>query len=825
MSETEFVLNLGGSRYLTPGATVVGRVPDGATAYPLPAGLVLDPGLVVASLGDLTDPAVAPDELVERWVSAGQEDQTAHAFLSAVEVAAEIGAIFLESSAPGLTHGLEAAAKLLGAFGKGDGYDARTGAALVRLRQEVRGEAEIDRADKLLDWQAAVRGQFEPLRAAYGDLLTHRPVGAARLAAFEQMRGFLDAASGPVARIRDEDWTVTNLPDDHKARVGVSAVLVRDRPGGSTERVPAQAPGLTRFDPRLGVPTLLWLALAYPSMIRLAVPWFRSDGTYREQLRQLAGKLDEFVLDMQAECWSRTEHTAQTMFAHDVFPAGLLFGAPLGLGGPNRYPVGAFDLARYSDAYLHARYSAALGSGGDPGAVGTFDYTWTPPGALLDPVGRLIDRQQGAAAANEQARADHARLVVVSGAVPLMLASALLRHLSAPPTASETVAGAASGGRRLVDEEPVTATSATMFPNVTVTAPATLRRYEARARVGFNTQLPGHAPALRYRVLLRTIDSRTTGGGWRSDGYLGHVWWAELEPLPGDPANKRLRTDLTEQRVLGEVKLYEGVSPAEPQTRRGEGVRLPAHTFDWYVPAAAPSWSLEIDDLQRVLGDPAGPAPGSRSLHLTDRLLPSLAGAESMPVRDHTYEARTRGALTNVADTLEELPAGLGALADLDLAAAERRHARPEDVTVDWELRWADGRLEVRLTGRPQERSVQVWVVVEEAVQSGEDGGEVRWLHTPVAAEVVNQATLVPRSFFDEEAEALARGGRLWDELIRRFSELAEVGPDDPVVAAVFRARETLTESASTVALVEALQLRLEAMQQHQPELWQRVVG
>ena len=632
MSDPVFVLHLGGSTYVTAAGEVVPAVPDGATVYPLPADLRLEPSLMAAALRDLADPDVAVEDVLHEWVAAGQDDAAATALFKMAEVATIIGGVLLSVGQPlPLVLGVIAGV-VVSAFAGDDGYDAETVNALDRLRRQFAGSAEIAEIDALLGMRSALQGQFETLRGQFSDLVTHRPSGPARLALFDQMRQTLNAASPAVVRIRDEDWGVGNDPESFKSRFGLSSVLIRFRPDGSTEPVPPQAPGVTRFDHRLGVPMLLYTSTAYATMMRLAVPWFRSDGTFRDQLRDLAASLDRFVVKMQSECWSRTEHSAQTLFRHEIFPLSLYFGSPFSLtaggslptaGAGRTYPVGAFDLLRYSDAYVSRRFGEALGAG-DTGAIGTFDYTWGPPAALLDSIGRLVDRQKGAAAANERARDDYARLVVTSGAVHLLITSALLRHLSAPPTASESVAGSATSSRRSAGEAPATATSPVIFPNVTVTSPATLRRYDASARVRFTTQAPGHRPALRYRVLLRTVDSRIGHDGWRDEGYLGRVWRSELESLPGDPRNKRLRTDVDDGLVLDERLLYEGVSPEravgpaeEPRT-----VALAAHTYDWYVPVLPSPWALGVADLDRSLARVGWATPGSRSIHLTDALAP-----------------------------------------------------------------------------------------------------------------------------------------------------------------------------------------------------------
>lgn len=824
MAEPAFVLYLGGSTYVAPDGKVMHAVPEGCAVYPLPGDVSLDPSLVAAAMKAFADPDVALEHQLEEWVAAGQDDSAAAALFKLTEVATIIGGVLLSVSQPVPLVLAVISGVVVSAFGNG-ASDSDTAVALRNLRLQLQGEAQIARADVLLGFRAEIQGRLEALRARFSDLATHAPTGAARLALFEEMRRVVDEVAVPVARVRDEDWKSVFNPDDYKSRFGLSPVLVRVRPGGGLEPISPQ-PSLTQFDHRFGVPMLLYAATAYALMIRLAVPWFRSDGTFRDQLRALAAALDAFVVQMQASSLARTEHTAQSLFSHDVFPSSLYFGSPFGMLQPwglaDRFPVGAFDLDRYTDGYVVDRYASSSGTA-EPGAIASFDYTWVPPASVLDPVGRVTDLDGAATAANEQARSDYARLLVASGAVHLLLTSALLRHLAAPPTSSETVTGVTRSARTLVGESPTTATSPVIFPNVTVSAAAALRRYEATARVRFATQPPGHRPAVRYRVLLRTIDSRFGEHAWREAGYLGRVWSSELEPIASDPRNRRLRTDFAEGLVLSQVELAAAdTSPGAPLPLSGRGVVLQAHTHDWYVPVTQPRGTSVVSDLTDTLVRPGSPTPGARSVHLTDalRLRPEGVAATVRPLTTRTYTRRTRGALASPAEAIEETSAAVGAMREIDLADAERRHVRLEEVTLDWDLHWEDGRLEVRLTGRPGDRSFQAYVVVEEAVQSGEADGQVRWLHTPVAAEVVNQVTLVPQSFFADEARALETGRRLWEDIERRFSEVAEVGPQDPVARAVLRARELLTESTSTETLVTAMRVRLDAVREHHPELW-----
>jgi hypothetical protein len=173
-----------------------------------------------------------------------------------------------------------------------------------------------------------------------------------------------------------------------------------------------------------------------------------------------------------------------------------------------------------------------------------------------------------------------------------------------------------------------------------------------------------------------------------------------------------------------------------------------------------------------------------------------------------------------VADDLRDR-----ALGEPDLRSAERRHVRKEQVTLDWTLTWKDGELNVTVSGRPDQRSFQAFVVVEEGIASGEPLGGPEQLHTPCVAEIVNQLVLIPEDFFAKERADLERGERIWNDVLRRFSESAELEPEDPIVAAVFEGRDALAESRSTSTLADIQQRRLGAAREHNAAIFEAAMG
>jgi hypothetical protein len=776
---------------------------------------------------ELGDMSLGEDAIVASWADLGQDDEFASSSYHAAEFLLFVFGV-------GSTIAPEFFAAPLALTGiayfsmRSEGLDDATKNALERILNQQQAAAHIAEKNLLLDMRAELEGRSMTLRSKLNTLATHKPKGAAKLALYEEMEDVLDGLDVPLAKLAGEEWLSAYDVDLYKSRVGLSPVLVSRQADGSYAPVGSTAPEPTRFDHRLGVPLLLYWASVFPTMLRVVTPWFRSTGQHIERLRKLAKALDDFVVRMQSETLARTEHSAQSLLEHEVYPSTLLFGSPLapGVGSDFRsgtFPVGAFDLVRYTDGFMESKWSEAFGAGWDTGRLASFDYTWDPPPDVprLPAWDRLADLDKGAVAANDQARRDYARLFVTSGATHLLIASGLLRYLSTPPDRSETVFGSAHASRSYVREEGTEARSPVIFPNVVVKRPATLRHYEGRNRLAVQTQEPGYDPALNYRVTLRTIGSKLGESSWRDRGYRGHVWDADYQPLPSDPQNKRLVTTFNQSMVVGSLPrpLYEGISPKNPVAlSERRSVRLRAHTFDWYIPVVEPGWVSPVVGVDTHAHSAQIPPPrvsGALSVHLTS------SAAPPPPMRVMSGPA---SALVNLADDFWDSELALATLEEEGLQRAERRWVREEEVTLEWQLWWREGELEVRLWGRPEDRSFQVFVVVEEAVSSGEPIGEPEWLHTPFAAEIVNQLVTVPQSFFDEEAKALAAGRKLWSDLERRFALSGPVGPGDPVAAAVIRGREMLAESRSTATLAEVLDMRLTAAKRHMPELWAQAV-
>jgi len=238
-----------------------------------------------------------------------------------------------------------------------------------------------------------------------------------------------------------------------------------------------------------------------------------------------------------------------------------------------------------------------------------------------------------------------------------------------------------------------------------------------------------------------------------------------------------LISQVRENSVLSKILLYEGPSPVDSVRLAGE-TTIQASTFDWYVPVVSP-WGVYADvikdtgfaQLAASGGKKAMMATGGVSIHLLaanplaaaaemreNKVPPSsIADYGPVPAMQVMGGPAPLGAVAHVFDDLTDL-GDLVALADVSLDKAERRHVRTEDVSLAWQLDWKAERLEVRLSGKPENRPFQVHIVVEETVYSGEVAPDNiaypfsdqllrEQIHTPFVAEIVNQLVgLVPRN-------------------------------------------------------------------------------
>jgi hypothetical protein len=827
-----FAVHLGGGLYLDASGNLVFGPPSNAQIYHAPEGYSVDLKKIQETFKDLAGLLPKDEAGKKEWKDWGVPPKLVESLsklAGIVGTTATFVSIYL--------WGVGAMISLMSLMSSDDGMSPETGRLLTNLKNQMKGLEEIVLADTMISIHSEFDGRIDRVKGKLTNLAVQKPVGPARAQLFADIAAILDELAVPLSRLRNQEWATTYDPDTYKGRFSLSPRLVFVGPGGVLTPVPPVAPGLTAFNYRLGVPMLLFGTTTFAALARIAMPWFRSAGTYAEQLRKSADALDRFVLRMQSESLTRTEHSPQSILQEQIGPTEQMpAGAHGALDPPPvfpRYPVGAFDLVAYNDNFLHERWLDAFVHNTYEGRRGTFDYTWQDSAyPSRPPNGLSLDKT--AEEANDRSRQDYADLQTATGSFRLISAAAWLRFLSTPPDRSETVAGDVQDTRQLVDSGPTTARSPTFFPLTTVEHPATLRRYEAHTRVQIGTQEPGYIPAFSYRVVLRTLKSAAAKEGWHRREYVGDVWQADYVPSQADKRCNRLRTTLRQDVILSEVVLHDGPSPEQALKTPPKRSPLRAATFDWYLPVVQRG-SAYLDVTRPAFtrttqgkgpsGDGKSPAGsgGEVSIHLAERAsaattsLPTPGGPGAAPSPLHlSAEAtlETGGILKEIAPDL-----------------IERRHVREEDVELEWQLSWSGGRLDISVSGQPTDRPFQVFVVVEETVYSGETApagvadplGDPllrEQLHTPFLSEIVNQIVFVPEEFFTAEREALERGEKLWHDFVTKFAKSTTLGPGTPVVTLLDSVANRLLASPSTATLAAGLDERVNFAFREHPKIW-----
>ena len=824
-----FVVHLGSGTYLSASGDLVDDVPEGAQVYEIPKGLRLDLKKVEVAFSGLTGMVPADDATKQEWIDRGIPKDLIDALSKVAAIAGVIATAMASAGLTGLVAMLGVMFSMLDLMSSDAGMSPEMGRALNDIKNQVVGNELIDRAAAMIHLQSQFDGSIDTMKEKLTQLVVEQSVGAQRAAIFANMRAIVDGLAQPLSEVRNQDWSVTDNPDIYKGRAFAAPVLVLPRSDGSLASTTNR--NVIVFDYRLGIPMLVYAATAFTGLVQVAMPWFRSAGLYAGHLRKTADAIDKFVIRMQDECLARTDYSATTVLQQQVWP---IFDVAVPVGGPeppfegpllaSTYAVGAFDLVRYDDSFLSDRWVAEFVAGADTGPRGWFNYHWFTGATLLEDI---------AAAANEQAAQDYARLQVATGLWRLVYTSAWLRFLSTPPNRSQTISGSVADSRRFRDEAPTTATSPPIFPVGVITDDATLRRYDARNRVRITTQEPGYVPVFHYKIVLRMVNSVFnsvyTKEAWDKRSYVGGIWTTDYVPTDADPRNKRLETNL-QPEFLAEIPIYEGPSPTEPVNRNSQAT-VQAATFDWYVPVLGRlsrfAATIRSEGIARNTS-----SGGPTSTHLgTGGVSIHLAGNAPIAPVPMSFRDLPSPLVASVVDDGDSVTP----FTDVSLDQAERRHARVESVSLAWELNWTADQLEVRLTGSPQDRPFQVHVVVEETIYSGEalpdnladilaDPHLTERIHTPFVAEIVNQLVLVPEEFFVEERQALQQGAKLWHEFNQGYAKSAPISPGDPIEGLQNSVRDQVSRSLSTATLAGVLGSQVEFAQRQAPDLWNATV-
>jgi hypothetical protein len=852
----EFVVHLGGGLYLDAAGNITsGPQTPRTQVYSAPNGIKLDTGKISSTLKDIAD-ALEKDATKKAITDFANKLGLSAGLLKFALGAAAAGAA-IAAYASVVAAALGIVLSVLGALASDDGISPQLAAVLQAIRDEIKAIDDHLTADTMIDIRSKLDLPIHSIASAFQDVIVQNLHGKARAQALSAIETDVKSALQPLLVLFSQDWSPLFYQDHYKEVFGhLTTVLCSPDPAGKLVPLANQPNTVRRFDYRLGVAMLTYASTVYPALVASGRPWFRSAGSHAHDLRSFADAIDALVARMYTDSFARTVYTGDTLFAHE----GMIpFFVPYFFGGgvevdrrpwSNEYLVGAADLARYTDAWFSDAFVNQLTDPGyDSGHRGALDYRW-PRGAPLP-----ADYDARAVLANEQAARDLADLQVGSGMVHLVAAGARMRFLSTPPMQSETVGKAQTVATQVFDsEEPATAASPWIFATGVIEEPATLKRFRAGARASVNTQDPGYSFAFNYRVKLVAVRSQIGREGWWNAGYIDHVWRPWYVPATGDPRNQRLQVDIYPGALHGPgVDLYTpggnhngGPSPAEAYDNSGT-LTMKVSTFDWYVPTRTFVFPLNTPagvaasaalHASGVLGGASG---GATSVHAMSAVEVKAAGSAIGTAGAGASAGATSGGaqVSTVVDGVSRVLGndGLWGLDrfDASLDHAERRHVREELVTFDWRIRWDDGHLQVQVTGRSTDRPFQLWLVIEEDVYSGEtlpdNIGDVMamanlrtQIHTAMSLEIVNGTLLVPDKFFKEEAEALAKGRKLWDDVNSEYAKSHQPGPGEPSMRGLAQQlQRALGNSMSTASIAERLNRRLEFMLTHAPSVFVRV--
>jgi hypothetical protein len=810
MSDPAYVIQLGSGLYLdSDGVLHQGALPP-AAAYGAPGGMFsMDPAKLGKTFQDIGDalPSKSDGEKFKKFQAKlqgfGAPDELIDLLGKVGEIAGAIGSAFVVLGV------VVAAAKLLGLFGDGPSpLEQLVKARFDALEREIRSLAE-------LIIQKDLRTEQNELVAAVGavkDFVAQRDSGTMTDA---EIAGDLQALSANLAT--DSLPHVLNLldvatyealfdPGEFQkvwpwiAGPGHLYFLPARKPPQLTnpEPVPATFPAVNTlaFDHRLAVPLASHAAQAFLSMLHSIAPEYRTTGDFRDRLRSCADKLTALTESIRNTALARTIYT-KADFSGLISDFSVIdspwMPAPV-LRPEYTLTVGALDLRNHNDAFFHDLPSSwpITAPPGPTFRRGNLDFLWRPPATLErsttpsfevhedgTPVQlySITNPQECADAANQQAEQDYADLLVSSGYLTFVQLAAQMRHAATQPIRSETVRGEVVLLRKPRPRADVTVHSGPILLTGDIASPASRAGQNVQAFALCTTQPTPRVRPLQYRVLLRTLSSIISPGHWIEPTY-DSIQTANYMNDPLHPGFLRLALDTSFAAMLGEAELIVGSSP--PEARHAEGtLELPAHTFDWWIPVKPPHRPGDVftaEGNHRPFphdNPPAGHPGGGGAPRALFPFRPSLG--------------------TTAADGSVVL--GLGWEDGEQSWQGQRREPAAATVQLHYKLDWHGGNLRVVVENRPEDRNYVLFVVVEETFGSVEpDEQPPKVLHTAFALPIHGQLTYVPQAFFDQEAAARDKLGKIISDFAHEYAVSKQPGPGDPVLGAM-RPGELTTEA------------------------------
>jgi hypothetical protein len=681
---------------------------------------------------------------------------------------------------------------------------------------------------------------FDFVSKSNEEIRKYNPTPARMEALQQDMRGqFNDSAEAILNLLRFDTWYISYNASDYAGSWPWAAGKLRVFPDSAPTGTLASmvAPNTNRFDPRLAGPMSVAGLQMYLVILKAISPEYRTTGEFNQNLRDIAQRVEERVTDMRNQVLSRTVYD-QYQLSGPYYAEQVRLAEIGGIPIPNLppvgfsdafagYPVGAFDLCQYTDAFFNQpEVIAAAQAAGQPSKRGTFDTRWVPPGALIpeaQPWGqnetqyvyRLADPVKAADAANQQAEEDYADLLYGSGFFSLVNLSGLLRHLSTEPDESETVRGKLTTARHPLPDEPATARSEITY-TAPIEAPATLTPVEIRIKAHLTTQpIIGRERQIPYRIMLRTLPVTSSFG--LQDTPYGQFYWTKYidapQIVPG--ANQQLNINVLEGLQIDSKLLAEGTSPNDRVALEGD-VELKVQTYDWYVPVqwyADSTPFIPIEAVQRwdLFEGPEGPG----HIEALDRPVLSAADTRRISGREQVPVLHTLSG-PNPYDTI------LHSMDEVDLKAqhlwgdmekhfnGQRRHRQNATVRIHYKLEWKADSLIITLDGRPEDRNYLVYLVIEERLVSDQ------FLHTAFPAQMNGQLTFVPQEFFDRETEAIIKAAQAIKDVISvHYGNIGRPRPPDPVETFL---RPGVFEDPVALGQLYGL------LSEHRPELMREVI-
>jgi hypothetical protein len=833
MSDPQFAVDLGGGLYVDSEGNLINGVPSKIPVYKVPGnGLPVSPDAVKKALDGIAKALPNGDDpkMVAKLRKLGLDNDIINILGDIAKVAATLATIVTV-----VGFGVDFL-RLLGVLeGNADSLKLAMDNLFQRLDQ-VLHQIEIQEVQTNI---AAQRAKIDTTMArvqTYGAGLAVFPPDPATLSAEQlELRQSHDDTFGALDILTNlSTWNLlydapaySTLWSNVSSLYYVTSTSAANPPSSQpmvqlTAALPLPQDA-ARFDHRMMVPVVLHELQRYLLLIKAIAPEYRSTGDFSFFLRQLAHKIDGLAdaiahgVSLGAGQYGPA-NLARTVYVKSAFDTYLtsfeveeagLFGLNP-VVGPKciRWPVGAVDLCANDNKFFQPYfpfYSTVLGyivnnMDPPPEKAGAINFRWRPPAKLQAVPGthpgepvvfRITNPEECMAAANAQADADFANVLLSSGYVNLIHLAAELRHLSTEPNMSETVEGSTHSIRvPAKDMVPVTATTEDIPFTGIISSPADRQDNSCRTFASISTQPLKRQRMLNYRVVLRTLRSYTPKQHWTEPDY-GAYQWVDYVADPGDPTMQQLyiHTGL----ALDEFELISGVSPESAQLRPGDAP-LKAHTFDWYVGfkpdprLTAKSQVAQVGLLQTL-----------RSAGWSPRLLlPS--GSHFAYTRDFTGSL---GSTVVLDDAVRSISADYF-LPEADPVIGERHHIDEAQVVVHYDLSWNGTDLRVTLRNRPEDRNYIIFLVVEETLVSNQK------LHTAYRVNMDGQITFVPQKFLDDEHAAVAHANKVLRDFERHYSISKMPHPGDPVQRWL---------GATNQADLEAMQSLTQAAERYAPEL------